>query len=273
MNNTLRTLMAVAGLAAATQAAAQVTFYERPGFNGQSFTTERPVANLQRFGFNDRASSAVVNDGRWQVCEDARFDGRCVVLERGEYPNLRAMGLNNQISSVRMVGPDRVARDANDERHGYATHDAQYRRHRGERLFTVPVSAVHAVVTQQNQHCWVERQQVQNGGDPNAGIAGAVVGGVLGGIIGHQFGGGRGNDVATGAGAVGGALLGSNVARNNSGGEVATQDVQRCERVSGHARPDYWDVTYNYRGVEHHVQMTSPPGDTITVNADGEPRV
>jgi len=36
---------------------------------------------------------------------------------------------------------------------------------------------------------------------------------------------------------------------------------------------DYWDVTYNFRGYEHYVQTTSPPGRTILVNAHGEPRV
>jgi hypothetical protein len=31
-------------------------------------------------------------------------------------------------------------------------------------------------------------------------------------------------------------------------------------------------VTYEFRGVEHHAQMSSPPGQTITVNQNGEPR-
>jgi hypothetical protein len=31
-------------------------------------------------------------------------------------------------------------------------------------------------------------------------------------------------------------------------------------------------VTYNFNGVEHRVQMSSPPGPTIGVNGDGEPR-
>ena len=41
----------------------------------------------------------------------------------------------------------------------------------------------------------------------------------------------------------------------------------------GQARPAYWDVTYNFRGVEHRMQMTKPPGATVTVNERGEPRV
>jgi hypothetical protein len=51
--------MAAAGLVIATQAAAQVTFYEHSGFRGQSVTADRPARNLERFDFNNRASSAV----------------------------------------------------------------------------------------------------------------------------------------------------------------------------------------------------------------------
>jgi outer membrane lipoprotein SlyB len=44
--------------------------------------------------------------------------------------------------------------------------------------------------------------------------AGVVVGGVLGGVIGHQIGGGRGKDVATVAGAAGGAYAGHQTEKN-----------------------------------------------------------
>jgi uncharacterized protein YcfJ len=37
--------------------------------------------------------------------------------------------------------------------------------------------------------------------------------------------------------------------------------------------PEYWDVTYDFRGVRHHVQMINAPGTTIMVNGNGEPRV
>jgi uncharacterized protein YcfJ len=97
------------------------------------------------------------------------------------------------------------------------------------------------------------------------------VGGLVGGILGHQIGGGSGKDLATAGGAVAGAVIGSNVANQNGGG-VATRDVRRCENVTN-AAPDYYDVTYVYRGVEHHVQMSAPPGRTIRVNERGEPRM
>jgi hypothetical protein len=43
--------------------------------------------------------------------------------------------------------------------------------------------------------------------------------------------------------------------------------------VPSQARADLWDVTYNFRGQEHRMQVTAPPGPTITVNERGEPRV
>ena len=97
MNWLLKNALAVAAVAIATHATAQVTFYQDDGFRGQSFTAERDVANFQRFGFNDRASSVVVQGERWEVCEDARFEGRCVVLRPGRYPSLSAIGLSDRI--------------------------------------------------------------------------------------------------------------------------------------------------------------------------------
>ena len=52
---------------------------------------------------------------------------------------------------------------------------------------------------------------------------------------------------------------------------TSTRDVQRCQNVQNQT-PAYYDVTYNYRGMEHHVQMSTPPGRTLIVNANGEPR-
>ena len=262
MNRKTKALLAAAGLLVATQAAAQITLYENEDFHGRTFTTDRPVYNFDRRGFNDRASSIVVSSGAWQVCEDAHFEGRCVVLRPGNYDSLRAMGMNDRISSVRPV--DRVA--ANDyPPPGVAEPAYDYRARPDERLFQANVTSVRAVVGPPEQRCWVERQEVPSGG---ANVPGAIVGGIIGGVLGHQVGSGRGRDVATGVGAVGGAAIGANV---GNGGY--SQDVQRCASVPSGERPDYWDVTYNFRGVEHHVQLTSPPGATVTVNAEGEPRM
>jgi len=146
-----------------------------------------------------------------------------------------------------------------------------YRRRDNEALYEAPVISVRAVVGPAQQRCWVEREVVDSG-SPGVNVPGAVVGGVVGGVLGHQIGAGRGRDLATGIGAVGGAVVGANVGRDASG-PVYTQDVQRCANVSAGAPLDYYDVTYSFRGAEHHVQMTSPPARTVWVNAQGEPRV
>ena len=107
MNTKLRFALAACALAFTAQAAAEVTFYEKEGFRGRSFTTEQRVGNLERYGFNDRASSMVVAAGtRWEVCSDAQFRGHCAVLRPGRYPSLSSLGLNDRVSSARTVGLD-----------------------------------------------------------------------------------------------------------------------------------------------------------------------
>ena len=103
MNALLKIALAASALAISSHAYSQVTFYGREGFEGRTFTTEYQVANLEQSGFNDRASSAVVVRGRWEVCEHADFGGRCVVLRPGQYPSLAAMSMGKNISSVRNV--------------------------------------------------------------------------------------------------------------------------------------------------------------------------
>ncbi len=125
MNKTLRTLLFAAGVLAAGSAAAQVTFYQDDGFQGRSFTTDRNVWNFERFGFNDRASSVSVRNGTWEVCTDARFEGRCVVLSPGDYPSLGAMGLNDRVSSVREAQSAHYGRDDRGYR-PYARDDDRY---------------------------------------------------------------------------------------------------------------------------------------------------
>jgi uncharacterized protein YcfJ len=216
-------------------AAPRITFYEREGFGGQQFTTEKPVGNFERFGFNDRASSVDVVGNRWEVCEDARFSGRCVVLRPGRYPTLVSLGLNNRVSSVRLL--DRNAR-LDESRYApapvAASDGRDYRRRGSERVFEANVTSVRAVVATPEQKCWIEQEQVQQRGNE------AVVGALIGGILGYQVG-------------------------------PQTRDVQKCVTVPNQA-PSYWDVTYNFRGQDHRVQMSTRPGPTVTVNERGEPR-
>ena len=269
MRITLRAMLGMAGIVVATaQASAQITFYEGENFRGRVFSTSRTVDNFARIGFNDLATSVVVDRGRWEVCEHAHFEGRCVVLRPGSYDSLAGMGMNNRISSVRPI--IREARYENEAPPPLPAPTYAYRQRPDERLFLATVTSVRAVVGPPEQRCWVERQQVveERRGAPN--VPAAIVGGILGGVLGHQLGGGRGRDVATAGGAVAGVAIGANA--GGGGGQVYSQDVQRCASAPSNARPEFWDVTYEFDGREHRVQMGAPPGPTITVNGDGEPR-
>jgi uncharacterized protein YcfJ len=269
MKRSFQAVLAAAALVAAGHAAAQITFYEGEGFRGRAFTTANSLGNFERSGFNDRASSAVVEGGRWEVCEHARYEGRCYVLRPGSYPSLRQLGLGNAVSSARPVDPRR--RYSNEVAVPLATPNYEYRVRPNEQIFDVPVTSVRAVVGPPNQQCWVERQQVAEPARTDPNIGGAVIGGIVGGILGHQIGGGSGKDLATAGGVVAGAVVGSNIANNTTGPTVVARDVQRCQTVANTA-PAYWDVTYNFRGMEHRVQMSAPPGPSLRVNGNGEPR-
>ena len=272
MSRSLQSALAIAALAAAGHAAAQITLYEGEGFRGRAVTANDRLWNLDRLDFNERTSSIIVDRGRWEVCEHPRFEGRCVILRRGNYPSLREFGMNNVISSVRPADNRRRVEEVAPPV-ALAEPVYEWRRRPREVVYEVPVSSVHAVVGPPNQRCWIERQQVTEAvprNEPNVG--GAIIGGLVGGILGHQVGGGSGKDLATAGGAVAGAVVGSNLANQNAGGtRVVGRDVQRCENVASTA-PAYYDVTYFYRGLEHHVQMSAPPGRTIVVNDRGEPR-
>jgi uncharacterized protein YcfJ len=249
--------------------APQIVLYEHENFQGRTFATDHRVGDLNRVGFNDIASSAVVIGDRWEVCTDSQFNGRCMVLRPGRYPALGAFGLNDNISSVREV--DREAR-FDDNRYAppapLPVYDA--RRREGEQTFEARVTAVRAVLATPQQRCWVEREQVvQNRNEPNAG--GALAGALIGGIIGHQIGDGNGRDVATVAGVFTGAVVGANAGRDTSQ-QVVTQNVQRCATAPQQARPEYWDVTYEFRGQLHRMQTTYAPGNVVLVNGAGEPR-
>ena len=239
-----------------------IVFFEHPGFHGRDLGTDGEIVNLMRYGFNDRASSVIVLEGRWEVCEDAGFGGRCMILRPGRYPDLRAMGLNDRISSVR-----RVHREVQYDDNRYAPQPLpvyDWRRRPQEFVEAVPIESVHVIYAAPQQQCWVE----QSAAPANARTGGAVVGGLIGGILGHQIGDRGSRDATTIAGAVGGAVIGSQLGR----GAEQPQEVTRCTSVPPQA-PDHYDVSYWYHGVRHHVQTTLPPGATIVVNADGEPRI
>lgn len=283
MNIIIRTLVAAGVLALSAQATAQITFYEGEGFRGRAFSSQRALDDFSRTGFNDRAGSVVVDRGRWEVCEDSRYRGTCVILGPGSYNNLRGMRLGNRISSMRPADSRRRYDDMVPA--PLREPDYAYRRRPNERTYEAQVTSVRAVLGEGNQHCWMERDDYdrygryedsrrRGGSDTGRTLAGAIIGGILG----HQIGSGSGRDAATVGGAVIGGAIANQSGRDRRDGRYDDRydrgyerGMQRCE-TSYRGSPQYWDVSYEHRGVEHWVRMTDPPGDTIAVNRRGEPR-
>ena len=82
---------------------------------------------------------------------------------------------------------------------------------------TEPVPVVYRPSPQICRDCGTVEQITQIQQQGQASGTGAVLGGLIGGVVGHQVGSGRGKDVATVAGAVGGALLGNQIEKSSAG--------------------------------------------------------
>jgi hypothetical protein len=81
----------------------QVVLYELPNFGGQSVVIDRvAIPDLQRVGFNDRASSIVIQSGIWTFCTDLSFRGDCRTLGPGQYAWL-PLDVDRKIASARRI--------------------------------------------------------------------------------------------------------------------------------------------------------------------------
>lgn len=90
---------------------------------------------------------------------------------------------------------------------------------------------------------------------------GGLFGSIAGAAIGSQIGSGDGRIAATLIGAVGGALLGNHA---EGGGSYAAQPSQVCApQTSYENRTVGYNVTYEYNGRQHTVQMPHDPGTTV----------
>ena len=90
--------IALAAAAFATQAAAQVTLYEREGFEGRPFTS-----SSSRIESTNAASIVVMDNQMWEACDNTGFRGFCTRLLPGRYPSIASMGHRNTVASIRMV--------------------------------------------------------------------------------------------------------------------------------------------------------------------------
>lgn len=110
--------------------------------------------------------------------------------------------------------------------------------------------------------------RVQNGSDPNRGIAGAAIGGTAGALLGNQIGGGNGNKAAIALGAILGAAVGDNVQNGQqpiSEPAMETRMERVCEQQTIREQNGY-DVTYEFDGHQRTTWMHRDPGRYVTLD-------
>jgi hypothetical protein len=79
------------------------TFFGKRDFQARGVTVDRPVRSFREFDMNDKISSIAIQRGRWLVCEDDDFRGRCQVIDR-DMKRLDRIGMGEMISSARPLG-------------------------------------------------------------------------------------------------------------------------------------------------------------------------
>ncbi|WP_312466488.1 glycine zipper 2TM domain-containing protein [Pseudescherichia sp.] len=102
-------------------------------------------------------------------------------------------------------------------------------------------------------------------------LTGSVLGAVAGGVIGHQFGGGRGKDVATVVGALGGGYAGNQVQGAMQERDTYTSTQQRCKTVYDKSEKMLgYDVTYKIGDQHGKIRMGNDPGTQIPLDSNGQ---
>lgn len=92
---------------------ADLVLFSNADLRGDPMEINGDVPDLAAYRFNDRASSVLVTRGTWLACEHANYRGRCDVISRGS-GDLRPIGLNDNISSIRRYDRRDAARNGRD---------------------------------------------------------------------------------------------------------------------------------------------------------------
>ena len=79
----------------------ELVLFANNNFTGASLNNRSNIENLALRDFNDRAVALIVIAGRWELCTDANYAGRCVAFTPGRYDNLQ--DLAKKVSSLRRV--------------------------------------------------------------------------------------------------------------------------------------------------------------------------
>lgn len=80
----------------------EIVLFEGDGYGGRSVRFRDAIPDLGRQALNDGSRSLRAR-GRWVVCEDANYRGRCATVD-GDVISLDRIGMANRISSLRPAG-------------------------------------------------------------------------------------------------------------------------------------------------------------------------
>lgn len=84
-----------------------LTVFTDTNYQGESASFRSDTPDLQGYGLNDQISSIRIPPGEsWEVCQDIDYGNRCQILTRS-IDNLRSIGWDNRISSLRRVAGGR----------------------------------------------------------------------------------------------------------------------------------------------------------------------
>ncbi len=127
-------------------------------------------------------------------------------------------------------------------------------------------------VNQPTQECWQEAVSVPNKSYNSR--TPEILGAILGAGVGRLFGSGRGQDVATVAGAILGGSIGRDQKNRTQSQHSDVRYEQRCrmvDRYHSEERFEGYNVTYEYNDVLYTTRTRNDPGATITVNVNVVP--
>jgi len=107
MNRLIKHIVFGVAMFAGSTAMAGITFYDSENFGGRQIGGNESMPNFRSLDFNDRARSAIIEGGPWEVCVGTNYHNDCTVLAPGRYPNLGKW--SKKISSARPASPSVAA--------------------------------------------------------------------------------------------------------------------------------------------------------------------
>jgi len=79
-----------------------ITVYGDVNYRGRAWVFSDDVRDLSRMGLGNEISSVRVGGGRWRICRQPDFRGCTDVV--GDMPDLRDVGMNDEVRSIQEVG-------------------------------------------------------------------------------------------------------------------------------------------------------------------------